>query len=104
MAMTVKKRKDGEAGQVLHMKLNIVDCGDWTSCVVQGTDEPEAEMSPREQVLAALTGECQTTKELELIKGLPNTTVDREAKALVRAGQALTSKAGKNNANAYRLP
>ena len=41
MTMTVKKRKDGEAGQVLHMRLDTVDCGDWTSCVVQGLNAPE---------------------------------------------------------------
>ena len=104
MTMTVKKRKDGEAGHPLYMHLETVDCGDWTSCVVESTDEPESELSPREQVLAALTSEHQTTRELEAATGLANSTVDREVRALVRADLALTAKTGKNNANAYRLP
>ena len=40
MKMTVKKRKDGEAGQQLCMRLDTVDCGDWTSCVSRGWTRP----------------------------------------------------------------
>jgi hypothetical protein len=104
MKMTVKKRKDGEAGVQICMRLETVDCGDWTSCVVEELDAPVAELSHREQVLAALTDEYQTTKELEAATGLSNSTVDREVRALVRDDRALTAKAGRKNANAYRLP
>jgi hypothetical protein len=101
MTMTVKKRKDGEAGQQLHLHLETVDCGDWTSCVIEGQDAPEPELSARDRLMAALTHTPRTTKELEAATGLPNTTVDREAKALVHAGHAISAKVG--NRNTYRL-
>ena len=58
-------------------------------------------MTPREKVVAALTREYQTTKELENATGLPNSTVDRELRAMVTAKLAEASK-GAKNANVYR--
>jgi hypothetical protein len=101
MTMTVKKRKDGEAGQQLHLHLDTVDYGSGTSCVIRGQDAPVAEMSAQDKLMAALTHSPQTTKELEAATGLPNTTVDREAKALVQAGHAVSAKVG--NRNTYQL-
>ena len=49
MTMTVKKRKDGEAGQQLYMHLDTVDCGDWTSCVVEGDGRARAEADQRRE-------------------------------------------------------
>jgi len=103
MKMTVKKRKDGEAGQELYMCLETVDCGDWTSCVVQELGAPEPELTLRERVQAELTDEYQTTKQFEDATGLPNSTVDRELRALVEAGLAIAAK-GSRNANVYRHP
>ena len=101
MTMTVKKRKDGEAGQQLCMHLETVDCGDWTSCVVREQDAPEIELSPRERVLAALTSAWQPTKDVERLTGLTNSTADRALKALVAEELAESHRAG--NRTEYRL-
>ena len=101
MTMTVKKRKDGEAGQQVHLNLETVDCGDWTSCVVREQDAPEIELSPRERVLAALTSAWQPTKDVERLTGLTNSTADRALKALVAEELAESHRAG--NRTEYRL-
>ena len=73
--------------------------------MVQELDAPEPELTAHgEQVLAALTTDYRTTRELEAATGLANSTVDRELKGLVYENLAETAKAGRSNANAYRLP
>jgi hypothetical protein len=101
MTMTVKKRKDGEAGQQVHLNLETVDCGDWTSCVVREQDAPEVEQTPAGKALAALTSAWQSTRDVERLTGLTNSTADRALKALVAEELAESHRAG--NKIEYRL-
>jgi AAA domain len=86
MTMTVKKRRDGEAGQQLHMQLDTVDCGEWTSCVVQGTDDPGPRLTNAEKVLDAIRDGAATQAEITDATGLDKGTVGRELRKLLDAG------------------
>jgi AAA domain len=89
MTMTVKKRKDGEAGQQLFMHLATVDCCDWTSCVVEGMDEPAPEQTNAEKVLDAIRDGAETQAGIATATGLNVGTVSRELSKLLDAGQVV---------------
>ena len=87
MKMTVKKRKDGEAGQQLCMRLDAVDCGDWTSCVVKGMDAPEPRLTDARGYSAPSRDGAGTQAEIAAGTDLDKGTVSRELGKLVDAGQ-----------------
>lgn len=101
MKLTVKKRKDGEVGEEIGMRLLQVSIGDSTSCVVEQASCPEEEASPRDLVLGALARGPKNTREIETLTNLANSTADRTLKALVADGMVTVSKV--RNSNSYSL-
>lgn len=112
MTMTIKKRKDGEAGQQLYMHLETVDCGDWTSCVVEALTEveageatpaPEPRRTRADDILDVLSDtEWMTQAAIREATGLGRSTVSTGCSALVQQGRAERRSGERSDSPEYR--